>query len=177
MRHNHRHAPGRFERADHMLDKHEIRFALGGHPEVIALFKLHGVGRIVLRKGRIGNDNVEPFQLRAFPMLWFVESVAVFNLGIQNVMKEHVELAQAPGGSVLLLTVECQFSGAAILAFDIVERFNQHTARTDSRVANLGILRRVENVDQQRHNGTRRIEFAPFFPCAIGKVFNQVFIR
>ena len=33
VRHNHHHTPGGFERADDMLDKHEIRFALGGHPE------------------------------------------------------------------------------------------------------------------------------------------------
>jgi len=112
-----------------MLDKHEIRFALGGHPELVALFEPHGVGGIVLRKGRIGNDNVEPFQLRAFPMLWLVEGIAVFNLGIQNIMKEHVELAQAPGGAVLLLTVECQLSGAAILAFDIVERIKDPRSR------------------------------------------------
>jgi len=48
-----------------MLDKHEIRFAFGGHPEVIVLFEPHAFSGIVLRKGRIGNDNVEPFQLRA----------------------------------------------------------------------------------------------------------------
>ena len=67
VRHNHRHAPGGFERTDEMLDKHEIRFALGGHPELIAIFEFHAVGGIVLRKGLIGNNNVEPFQLRPFP--------------------------------------------------------------------------------------------------------------
>ena len=109
-------------------------------------------------------------------MLWLVESVAVFNLGIQNVMKEHVELAQAPGGTVLFLTIESQFSRTAIFAFDIVERFNQHTARANSGIADFGILRRVENVHQQLDNGARRIEFAPLFPCAVGNVFDQLFI-
>ena len=37
VRHNHRHAPRGFERADDMLDKHEIGFALGRHPEFIAI--------------------------------------------------------------------------------------------------------------------------------------------
>ena len=160
-----------------MLNKHEIRFPLGGHPELIAIFELHAVGGIVLRKGRIGNNNVEPLQFSTFDMLWVIQRIAVFNLCIQNVMKEHVKLAQAPGGSVLFLTVQRQFSGTAIFAFDMVERFNQQTARTDSRIADFGILRRVENVYQQRYNGTRRIEFAAFFSCAIGKIFDQVFIR
>ena len=71
---------------------------------------LHAVGGIVLRKGRIGNDNVEPFQLRPLPVLGLIERVAVFNLSIQNVMKEHIEFAQAPSGFVLFLTIESQFS-------------------------------------------------------------------
>ena len=174
VRHNHRHAPGGFERADDMLDKHEIRFALGGHPELVAVFELHAVGGIVLRKGRIGNNNVEPFQLCPLPVLGLIERVAVFNLSIQNVMKEHIEFAQAPGGSVLFLTVESQFSRTAILALDIVERFNQHTARADSGIADLGILRRVENGYQQLDYGARGIEFAPLFPCAVGKVFDHL---
>jgi|APCry1669188910_1035180.scaffolds.fasta_scaffold343510_1 hypothetical protein len=71
---------------------------------------LHAVGGIVLRKGRIGNDNVKPFQLRPLPVLGLIERIAVFNLSIQNVMKEHIEFAQAPSGSVLFLTIESQFS-------------------------------------------------------------------
>jgi hypothetical protein len=58
---------------------------------------------------------MRPVDLSVLMICWINMKSALPLVGIQNLMKELIEFAQAPGGSVLFLTVESQFSGAVVV--------------------------------------------------------------
>lgn len=80
----------------------------------------------------------------SFTCLGSISGITVLDLGIQNVMKEHIELTQAPGGTRVLPDHKGWSACRAVFAlFNMVEGFDQHTTGTNCGIADLSILGRI----------------------------------
>ena len=149
VRHYHRHTSGIVDACHHVLHKHKIGFVFYRHPEVEAFFKLHAVFGVVLRKRRIGNNDIKGFYFSiGFNMQWVHQCIAIQYFAVVNSMKQHIHLTQTPNSSAFLLSVKRDVSGRTITAFYIVFTFNEQTATAYSRVIYFRIFSRLKNIHQ-----------------------------
>ena len=116
--------------ADHVLDEHQVSLLAALRAEAVGetLREWDAFRRVVLRERRIGDDPVEPHQLAALLVEWVGEGVSVLQLGVGDVVQDHVHLGNGPGGAVVLLAVEREIPRVAPVFPDVLVRQDEHTA-------------------------------------------------
>src|ERR1035438_2270426 len=80
----------------------------------------------LIRKRRIGNDEIKRFETTFLSKVGARKSVALPDVGRWAVMKEHVHLGNCPGSKIVLLPVDRQINSGRVLAF--VMPFEQQRA-------------------------------------------------
>ena len=105
MRHYHGHFPGIVQGGHHVLHKHEIGFPFSGHPVIEPFLEFHPIPGVILGERGIGNHDVEGLHFSVLKMQRGHQGIAIHDIGVKDIVEEHVHLAKAPGGSVFLLPV------------------------------------------------------------------------
>ncbi len=90
--------------------------------------------------------------------------------------KQHVHLADGPGGADALLPKERQVARVAAAFLHVVARLDQHAARAASRVVDAHARLRLDDLDQRAHHFGRGVELAGLLAGGIGKVLDQIFV-
>ena len=176
VRHDDRHPSLGLQRRDHVLYEHEVRLLLPRHPEAETLLELHVRRRVVLGERWIRHHNVELAESAALRELRREESVALLDPCIPDAMEDHVHLAHLVGVVDELLSVERQVTRTPIAGLHVVTHVDEESARAHGRVADLRVLRGLEDLAHQFDHGGRRVELAALFACDIGEILKQVFV-
>ena len=160
-----------------MLDKHEVGLFLLRHEVAEALLEFHFCSRVVLGERGICHHDIEKAKLTFIDELGMNQRVLTLDPGLLDAMKDHVHLTHLVRVRTQLLSVQGQFPGGAVARFDIVPHIDEKTSGADGRIADLRILRGLEDSSHQFDDRSRRIELAALLTGIFRKILQQIFVR
>ena len=152
MRHNSNHHTVRLCAGNHVLNKHQIALlaSLRSPPIYKTVLTLHLVIlRIVLREWWISNNTIKLAYRTIFLPVGIHQSVSMLNVGILDVVHDHVHLADRPYRRSVILSKQCQLATVATLLLDILLALDEHTTASDSRIVDFHILLRLDDSHHQ----------------------------
>ncbi len=168
-------------RQNHVLDPGVVT-ALGrrqaGKVAAVGVAAPHVVAPLFQRERRIGDDTVERDQAVARVEGGLAKRIAADHIEILDAVQEQIHAGDGGRGQVLLLAEQLAPERANVAAglADMVDRLDQHTARSAGRVVDRLALARIEDADHQIHHAARRIELARLLVGGVGEFLDQVFV-
>ena len=91
-------------------------------------------------------------------------------------MQQQVQLADRERAEVALLPVQHEVARVPVLLGDVLRGVDQHPGRPRGRVADAHPLGRLEQLDDQPHDGAGGVELAALLACVVRELADQVLV-
>src|ERR1022692_2965181 len=91
-------------------------------------------------------------------------------------VKQHVHLADGPGGADALLAIQREVARIAAALADVVARLNEHAARTAGGIVDAHPGPGIDDFHQGANYICRCVEFAGLLARGVGEEFDQIFV-
>ena len=91
-------------------------------------------------------------------------------------MQEQIQLADGERPEVALLTVQHEVAGVAPLLGDVLGGVDEHARGAGRRVADAHPLSRLQQLDDEAHDGAGRVELAALLTGVVGELADEVLV-
>ncbi len=153
------------------------RHPIAGEALVGVLVGVDAVGPAFVAEGRVGDDEIELFEVAAFEVFGIGEGVAVFDLveGTGHIMQHDVHAGQNGGGAIVFLTVDIDLTVGGL------GQFEQKGTATAGGIESGGFGAEffglhVEDARQDAAHFGRGVKLAFAFAAILGEVTHEVLV-